>query len=410
MSALSSHKPASRLNSIDGEFPGWPVFDDEQRAAVESVLRSGRVNYWTGNDGRKFETEYAALLEVQHAVAVANGTVALEYALHALDIGPGDEVIVPPRTFMATAGAVAIRGAKPVFADLDPVSGNLSAATVEPLLNWRTKAVIAVHLAGWPCEMDALVDLVRPRGISIIEDCAQAHGATYRGKPVGSLGDIGCFSFCQDKIVTTGGEGGLVTTNNSDLWKRIWSYKDHGKDWEAVHERRHSGLFKWLHESIGTNGRLTEMQAAIGRVQLRRLPEWSRRRRENAATFDRLLEGTPGLNVVRPPAHVEHAYYKYYALVDERLLGSGWTRDQLAREIQQVEVPCGPGSCAEIYLEKGLQEFAPATRFSVARRFGETSLMLQVHPTLETSHIETMAARVREVFETAARVTPRAVA
>jgi dTDP-4-amino-4,6-dideoxygalactose transaminase len=392
------------------DFPGWPVFDDEQRAAVETVLKSGRVNYWTGSEGRRFEVEYAASLGVMHAVAVANGTVALEYALHALDIGPGDEVIVPPRTFVATAACVAIRGAKPVFADLDPVSGNLSAATVEPLLNWRTKAVIAVHLGGWPCEMDEMIQLVRPRGIAIIEDCAQAHGATYRGKPVGTLGDIGCFSFCQDKIITTGGEGGLLATNDTAHWQRIWSYKDHGKDWDAVHERRHPGLFKWLHESVGTNGRLTEMQAAIGRVQLRLLPEWSRRRRENAATFDRLLEGVPGLRVVRPPMHMQHAYYKYYAFVDEQLLASGWTRDQLAREIQQVEVHCGPGSCAEIYLEKGLVEFAPEARLPTARRFGETSLMLHVHPTLERSHIETMAARVREVFENAARAKPRAVA
>jgi dTDP-4-amino-4,6-dideoxygalactose transaminase len=398
------------LNADKGDFPGWPVFDDEQRAAVEAVLQSGRVNYWTGSEARRFEVEYASSLGVKHAVAVANGTVAIEYALQALEIGPGDEVIVPPRTFVATAGAVAIRGAKPVFADLDPLSGNLSAATVEPLLTWRTKAVIAVHLSGWPCEMDPLIALVRPRGIAVIEDCAQSHGAFYRGKPVGALGDIGCFSFCQDKIITTGGEGGLVTTNDAELWKRIWSYKDHGKDWDAVHERKHPGLFKWLHESIGTNGRLTEMQAAIGRIQLRRLPEWSRRRRENAATFDRLLEGTPGLAVVRPPDHVRHAYYKYYAFVDEQLLATGWTRDQLAREIQQVEVHCGPGSCAEIYLEKGLREFAPPSRLPVSRRFGETSLMLHVHPTLEQSHIETMAARVREVFENAARVKPRAVA
>jgi dTDP-4-amino-4,6-dideoxygalactose transaminase len=300
-------------------------------------------------------------------------------------------------------------GATPVFADIDPISGNLSAATVEPLINSRTRAVIAVHVAGWPCELDELVDLTRRHGLSLIEDCAQAHGAEFRGRAVGAWGDIGCFSFCQDKILTTGGEGGLVVTRNADYFKRIWSRKDHGKDQDALN-RPHVGLFKWLHESIGTNARLTEMQAAIGRVQLRRLPEWVGSRRRNAVTFDRMLSGISGLRLEIPPDHIRHSYYKYYAFVDASSLRPDWNRDRIGLELQRLGVPCGSGSCCEIYLEKAMHPFAPRERWTVARQLSETSLMLLVHPTLETSHIESMARQIRNVLSLATAESCRAAA
>jgi dTDP-4-amino-4,6-dideoxygalactose transaminase len=381
--------------------PGWPVFDEEQRAAVDAVLASGRVNQWTGSEVRQFESEYAAALGVPHAIAVANGTVAIEFALRALNIRPGHEVIVPSRTFLATASAVAMCGATPIFADVDGVSGNVTASAIEPLITPRTRAIIVVHVAGWPCEMDAIADLARRRRIPLIEDCAQAHGALYRGKPVGTLGDIGCFSFCQDKILTTGGEGGLIVTHREDLWKRAWSAKDHGKSWDAVHHREHPTLFKWLHESLGTNGRLTEMQAAIGRVQLRLLPKWVEARRRNASILDRELADIPGLRLVEPPDHVHHSFYKYYAFVDHADLPSEWTRDRIAAAIQKRGVPCGPGSCGEIYRELAMKPFMPKHSRLVSQRLGETSLMFQVHPTLEVPHMELIAANIRAVFEQA---------
>jgi dTDP-4-amino-4,6-dideoxygalactose transaminase len=390
-------------------FPGWPCFDDEQRNAVDRVLASGRVNYWTGTEGREFEAEYAAALRTQHAVAVSNGTVALELALRAVGIRAGHEVIVPSRTFLATASSVAMCGATPIFADVEPNSGNVTASAIEPLITPRTRAIIVVHMAGWPCEMDTIADLARRRRLPLIEDCAQAHGAFYRGRPVGTLGDLGCFSFCQDKILTTGGEGGLVVTNRDDLWKRVWSLKDHGKSHDAVYRREHPGLFKWLHEAIGTNGRLTEMQSAIGRVQLKRLPEWVQIRRRNAGILHRRLANLPGLRLVDPPDHVDHSCYKYYAYVEPTELPSGWTRDLLATAIQQRGVPCGPGSCGEIYREKALAPFAPKHRRLVAQRLGDTSLMFLVHPTLEAAHMEIMAVNIRAVFEQAvSQPAPRA--
>ena len=268
-------------------FAPWPYFARDEIEAARKVLESGKVNYWTGAEGRQFEKEFAEFVGCDYAVAVANGTVALELALYALGIGPGDEVVVPSRTFIASASCAVMRGAKPVVADIDPVSQNITAETIARVLSPRTKAIVAVHLAGWPCDMDPIKKLARDRGLYVIEDCAQAHGATYKGKKVGSLGDVAAFSFCQDKIMTTGGEGGMLTTSNREIWERAWSYKDHGKSYAEVYKKDHPPGFRWLHESFGTNWRLTEMQAAIGRVQLNKLPQWVEKRRINAAVLKR---------------------------------------------------------------------------------------------------------------------------
>jgi dTDP-4-amino-4,6-dideoxygalactose transaminase len=383
----------------------WPVFDDEQIAAAAAVLRSGRVNYWTGEEGRAFEAEFADAVGGRYGIALANGTVALELALRGFEIGAGDEVVVTPRTFLATASCAVACGATPVFADVDPVSQNITADTIRAVLSPRTRAVIAVHLAGWPCDMEPIATLCRERGLKLIEDCAQAHGATYRGRPVGSLGDAAAFSFCQDTIMTTAGEGGMLVTNDRTLWSRAWAYKDHGKSFEAVYERQHPPGFRWLHESFGTNWRMTELQAAIGRVQLRRLPAWLEHRRRNAAILAERLQGVAALRLTRPPNHAGHAYYKYYAFVRPDRLAEGWDRDRLLAAITARGVACFSGSCSEIYREKAFDGtgMAPPERLPVAQALGETALMFLVDPALTGIDMEHTADVVEEVFAQAAR-------
>lgn len=370
-------------------FPSWPQFDEDEIAAVTAVLRSGRVNRWTGQENELFEQEFADFSGCRHAISLANGTVALELALLALGIGPGDEVIVSSRTFIASASAVVVRGATPVIADIEPDSQNLSAATVRPLLTPRTRAIIAVHLAGWPCDMDPLLELARAHDIKVIEDCAQAHGATYKGRPAGSLADVAAFSFCQDKIMTTGGEGGMLTTNDPNIWQKAWAYKDHGKDFNTVFYGEAEAGFRWLHHSFGTNWRMTEMQAAIGRIMLRKLPSWLAIRRRHAAILTDVFRNIRGLRVTVPPAEIAHAYYKYYTFVEERDLPTGMTRDGLITAINAAGIPCFSGSCSEIYREKAFiaAGLSPRERLPVARRLGETSLMFLVHPTLSEDHI-----------------------
>lgn len=398
-----------RLRS--SKFAPWPILSEDEVEVVNTVLRSGKLNYWTGTEGRTFETEFAAFVGCKHAVAVANGTVALELALHALGIEPGDEVIVPSRTFVASASCVVMTGAKPVFADVDPVSQTLTAESIREVLSPKTRAVIAVHLAGWPCDMDPIVEVAREHGLKLIEDCAQAHGATYKRRPVGSLGDVAAFSFCQDKIMSTGGEGGMVTTNDDRVWKRAWSFKDHGKEYEAAHQQQMSPHFRWLHQSVGTNWRLTEMQAAIGRSLLAKLPHQLECRRTNARILSQNFGRFPALRTAIPSEEVAHAYYKYYVFLRPEWLKIGWNRDLLLEAIVAEGIPCFIGSCSEIYLEKAFPDILrPAQRLPVARELGETSMMFLVHPGLSEQDMLDTACAVDKVLQAATVRLSEAVA
>ena len=383
--------------------PSWPHFEPDEIDAATRVLRSGRVNYWTGEEGRRFEEEFTAWTGAKHAVALANGTVALEAALTAAGIGKGDDVIVTPRSFIASASCAVSVGARPVFADVDPESQNITADTIEAVLTPKTRAIVAVHLAGWPCDMDAILALAERRSLTVIEDCAQAHGARLKGRRVGVLGHIAAWSFCQDKIITTAGEGGMVTTDDAELWARVWALKDHGKSWDAVHRRQHPPGFRWLHESFGSNWRMTEVQSAVGRVQLRKVDGWVERRRAHAARLNKALAGIEALRTTVPPADTEHAYYKYYVFVRPELLRDGWTRDRIMAAVGAEGVPCFSGSCSEVYLERAFDgtSLRPAERLPVARELGDTSLMLMVHPTLSDSDIDDAASALQRVFAAA---------
>ncbi|WER49576.1 DegT/DnrJ/EryC1/StrS aminotransferase family protein [Cupriavidus sp. WKF15] len=386
-------------------FSPWPSFSREEAQAVQRVLLSNRVNYWTGTECREFEQEFAAWCGAAHAITLANGTLALDVALQALGIGPGDEVVVTPRTFLASVSCVVNAGATPVFADVDRDSGNISARTIAAVVTPRTRAIICVHLAGLPCDMEPIMALARGHGLKVIEDCAQAHGAVYKGRMVGTIGHIGAWSFCQDKIMTTGGEGGMVTTDDPVLWSRMWSYKDHGKSWEAVYDRSHPPGFRWVHDSFGTNWRMTEMQAAIGRVQLRRMAGWHARRCANALALSEVLGACDALHVPLPPAGVEHAWYKFYAYVRPERLAEGWSRDSIMAAINAAGVPCYSGICAEVYLERAFDGtgWRPAERLPAARTLGETSLMFLVHPTLTDEEVRMTAQAVRSVMRQATR-------
>jgi dTDP-4-amino-4,6-dideoxygalactose transaminase len=412
---------------LNTPFSSWPCFTPEEAAAVQSVLLSNRVNYWTGNECRDFEREFAAWAGVPYALALANGTLALEVAIKALGIGPSDEVVVTPRTFIASVSCVVSAGARPVFAEIDSNSGNITAETIAAVLTPRTKAVICVHLAGWPCDMDPIMALAAQRGLKIIEDCAQAHGARYKGRSVGTIGHVGVWSFCQDKIMTTGGEGGMVTCKDESLWRAMWAYKDHGKSYAAVYECEHPPGFRWLHESFGSNWRMLEMQAAIGRIQLRRMPGWTAARAANAmAIREALLPFAGEGGVVRIPqlhcdtcpergkhearvgerdsfSGCQHAFYKFYAYVRPEALAPGWSRDRILSEINALGVPAYVGSCSEVYLEKAFDYtgWRPKERLPMAKELGETSLMFLVHPTLTTAEIHKTKVVLSEVLTAA---------
>jgi dTDP-4-amino-4,6-dideoxygalactose transaminase len=407
---------------MNHSFPPWPCYSSEEIAAVEKVLSTNKVNYWTGDECRLFESEFANWVGVKHAVSLANGTVALDLALKALGIGVGDEVVVTPRSFIASVSCVLNAGATPVFADVDLDTGNITAQSIDSKLSSKTKAIICVHLAGWPCDMDEIVALAQKHDLKVIEDCAQAHGAVYKGRMVGSIGHIGAWSFCQDKIMTTGGEGGMVTTNDETLWKSMWSFKDHGKNFDAVYEKEHAVGFRWLHESVGTNWRMIEMQAAIGRIQLRKMPKWTTNRNQNAQILNVAFSS---LNVLRVPSYrcvacvdamhngvspsqdgeacqlgCVHAYYKFYVYIKLEMLADGWDREKIIQEVTNIGIPCGSGSCSEIYLEKAFDGLAcrPRERLPNAKELGETAMVFTVHPTITSDQMKAYAENIREIF------------
>lgn len=371
---------------LNGPFSPWPSFTQEEADAINSVLLSNKVNYWTGQEGRLFEKEFAEFSDSKYAIALANGTVALDLAFQALGIGDGDEVIVTSRTFLASVSSIVNAGAEPIFADVDADSQNITAETISAVLTPKTKAIVCVHLAGWPCDMDPIMALAAQHNLYVVEDCAQAHGAKYKGRSVGSIGHVSAWSFCQDKIMTTGGEGGMVTTNDHELWSKMWSYKDHGKSWEAVYEREHPPGFRWLHESFGTNWRMTELQAVIGRIQLKRMEQWHETRLRYAQQIWATARLVPRLRVPEVPEYIEHAAYKCYVFVE----GLPEQRDKIIQQISDSGVPCFSGSCSEVYLEKAFDDtgWRPEHPLPVAKRLGETSLMFLVHPTLTQNEID----------------------
>lgn len=393
------------------EFSSWPNFSKEEAKKVSEILLSNKVNYWTGDECRTFEKEFAEYFDSQYAVALANGTVAIDAALMALEIKRGDEVIVTSRTFIASVSSIVNAGGIPVFADICRNSQNFRSSEILKLISKKTKGILCVHLAGWPCEMDRIMEIARNNNLFVIEDCAQAHGAKYKGVSVGSIGDIGCWSFCQDKIMTTGGEGGMITTNNKKLWKKVWEYKDHGKSYDAVFNKVHPHGFRWLHETFGTNWRMTEIQASIGRIQLRKMPNWTKTRNNNQnAIWTRCKD----IQSLRVPEFNEkswefynagnvHAAYKCYLFVKDEELKSGWSRDRIIQEINSRGVPCYSGSCSEVYLEKAFKRgnLAPKNSLVNAKELGETSLMFLIHPSLQKKEIQKTCDVIEDVMKLA---------
>ncbi|PUA27599.1 MAG: aminotransferase [Cellvibrio sp. 79] len=386
-------------------FSPWPSFTQEEADAVSKVLLSNKVNYWTGTECREFEKEFAEWCNTKYAVALANGTLALDVALKVLGIKQGDDVIVTSRTFIASASCIVTAGANPVFADVDLNSQNITAESISSVLTPNTKAIIVVHLAGMPADMDSIMALAKQHNLFVIEDCAQAHGAKYKGQPVGSIGHIGAWSFCQDKIMTTGGEGGMVTTNDKGLWEDMWSYKDHGKSWTAIYEKQHPPGFRWVHDSIGTNWRMLEMQAVIGRIQLKKMADWTKIRTKNAERIWNTCQGFDFIRVPEIPEHICHAHYKCYVFINPEKLPSGWDRDRIISELNEKGTPCYQGSCSEVYMENAFANMrcVPEKRLANAKKLGETSLMFLVHPTLTEDDNNKLSKDLLSVLQEIAR-------
>ncbi len=387
------------------KLPIWPEFNSDQVEIVTKVLNSGKVNYWTGKHGKLFEEKFSEWSNCKHSIALSNGSLALSSAYLALGLGEGDEFITTPRTFIATVSSGILIGAKPIFADIDSNSGAITAHSIEPLITKKTKLISVVHLGGWPADMLSICDLAKSKNISVVEDCAQAHGAKINGQSVGSFGDIGAWSFCQEKIITTGGEGGMVTTSCPYLYDKMWSFKDHGKTIESLRNKKNSLGYKLVHERLGSNFRLTEMQSALGIYQLKKLKEWHYIRKRNANLIYEALKDLKVIRIPRPTSEIQHAWYKFYSYIRQDALLTNWNRDRIINEINKLGYPAYTGSCGEIYLENCIKDkgFAPQNRLKVAKEMGETSLMFLIHPSINIDQMINYANTLRSILLKAQR-------
>ena len=382
----------------------WPYFEADEIEAAASTLKSGKVNYWTGELGKQFEVAYAKSVGKQFGIALSNGTVALELALRVLGVQAGDEVIVASRSYVASASCVLLVDATPVFADVDSDSGNISVETITPLITKKTKAIIPVHVGGWPCDMPAIMDLACQHNLMVIEDCAQAHGACVAGKPVGAWGHAAIFSFCQDKIISTGGEGGMLLLDNELAYKQAWAYKDIGRSYNAVFNQTHAEGFRWLTETPGSNYRMTEFQAAIGLRQLEKLPRWVAQRNNNANEIVGTLKqfdfiDTPTLQLLD---NSQHAYYRLYAKLKKDVVLAGLSgeslRNHIINQLVLSGVPCFFGSCAEIYREKLFAKILPNQRLPNAADFADNAFCFLVHHTITNEQLQLMTNTIKQVL------------
>lgn len=386
--------PASAEKLRQGPDEHWPCYAEDEIEAVAQVLRSGRVNQWTGGEVFAFQDALARTFGGNHCIALANGSLALELPLRVFGIGPGDEVVVAPRTFVASATCAMLLGATPVFADIDPDSGNVTAESIEAVLTERTRAIIPVHIAGWPCDMPAIMDLAERRGLRVIEDCAQSHGAEIDGRPAGSFGHAAALSFCQDKIISTGGEGGAVLFKDESAWDRAWSFKDHGKNRRKVEAPPTSPGFRWLHDSVGTNWRLTGPQAAIGLKQLEKLPEWHAARTRNAGIWAEALADVSGLRVPLPESRFRHAYYRFNVYLEP---GAEGGREEILARAGEAGLRLFTGSCSEVYLEEAFRDL-PRPDLPNARAMTRSSLAVEIHPNLRPERLRLRAEKLAELI------------
>ena len=379
----------------------WPKYEEDEVKAVSEILESGRVNYWTGFIGKEFEESFSNWCGTKYAYALANGTLALDAAYRSLKCEAGDEIITTPRSFIATSSTISVLGLRPVFADIDSESGNITASTIEPLITKRTKAISVVHLGGWPANMLEIRNLADKHNLKLVEDCSQAHGAKINGLNVGSFGDVGTWSFCQDKIISTGGEGGMITTSNEDIAEFISSWRDHGKNIKSMVNSKNSTTFKYLHENLGLNYRMTEIQSKIGDLQLKKLPDWHLKRKDNAYALAKALKDFSSIRIPMPKAPFEHAWYKFYAYLRPESLADGWNRERILFEFNKNKIPVYSGSCSEIYLEKCMKTYLDKQfrNLKNAKIIGETSLMFLVHPTIDKSTLEFYITGIQNILK-----------
>ena len=363
----------------------WPKYDEKILKGINKIILSGKVNYLSGEWGQKFESAFSKYHNLKYSIAVSNGTIGLEIALSSLCLSEGDEVIVTPRSYYTSASCIIRNKLKPVFVDVDLNSQNICKKDLLTKISKNTKCIICVHLAGYPCDMKEIIKISKKNKIKIIEDCSQAHGAKIDSNKVGSFGDVSVWSFCNDKIMSTLGEGGMISTNNKKIYEIAWSLKDTGKNFKKFYKKNKNIGFQWLHDSIGTNARLTEIQSFSGLFQLKYLDTMLQQRKQNANYIINRLKKFTFLKFPILPKNYHHSYYRLNFLINNNSNIKKISRNIVLKDLKD-KIFIREGSCPEIYNEKYFKNkydfFCPNAHY-----IGKNSLSLQVDNSIKKENL-----------------------
>ena len=342
----------------------WPQHSFDEIKKTISILKSGKTNYLYGNEGELFEREFAKFSDTKFAVALSNGTVALDLAIKSLNLKKNSEILVTPRSFIASASCILLNNLKPKFIDVESQSHNISSSHIIKNINKKTSAIICVHLGGMPCNMIEIMQIAKKYNLYVIEDCSQAHGAKINNKSVGSFGDIATWSFCYDKIISTAGEGGMITTNNKKLYEYCWSYKDHGKDRYKyrLSKKVNDGKFKFLHDILGSNYRLTEIQSAIGRIQLKKIKKNKLRRNNISKLIIQKFKNSKLYSFQKSDFNYEHAYYRLYININKKNVLPKVYNLHFIKYLISNKISSGVGTSSEIYKEKSFKNLKVSSK------------------------------------------------
>ncbi len=380
------------------KFPKWPSFSNEEIKTVSSLLNKGQVNYRSGYYSNKFEREFASYIGVKYGIAVFNGSIALELALRALDIKKNDEVIVTPRSFIISSSIPILFEAKPVFADIDENTLGLTLESIKKVVTNKTKAIIAVHLGGVPCDIIKISNFAKKNNISLIEDCSQAHGASVKNRKVGSFGRISVFSFCNDKIISTGGEGGIVLTNEKQLYRKVYEYKDHGKDFKQ--QNKFLLNYNYIHNTFGTNYRITEFQSCLGRIQLKKLNKNLRTRNFIAKSIYKLSNKFPIL--FREPIFNKdnyNAYYVCYLFLNKNGIKKNININKIINTLRNSGIICSIGACPELYKEKVFKNYTKKNYFlKNTRNLSNKTICLNINQNFSKNFLKLYLEKLKNVF------------
>lgn len=366
----------------------WPSYSLKEANDVKQAIIKSNLNYWTGKETLKFEKKFSNFFGLKYALAISNASTGLDIAIKALNIQKNDEVIVSPKSYYSSVSCIIKNKAKPIFIDVNLNSHCFDENKIEEKITNKTKLILCVHLGGFPCNMKKIKKIAKKYNLFILEDCSQAHGAMIGNKFVGTFGDISVWSFCNDKIISTG-EGGVISSNKKKLFKKIWSLKENGRDYDAVYSKKHKFGYKWIHNHLGYNYRMTEMQAILGLNQLNKLNKNISIRNYFYQQIIKNYENFEAVKFQKIPKSYTNSFYRLYAIVNLNFIKSEWDRDRLIKYLNKIGIDCNVGSCSELYKEKGIKKYFKNNHILPnAEILSKNSIAFNIHHKCSEKYIE----------------------